>query len=385
MAQWRLWKDRAEQHTVFDALFAAAEVICVKVGSSLLVDIEHNTMRDNWMITLATDLAKLLQQNKRVIIVASGAVATARTRALPDDETLVRKQALAAVGQPHLMMHFARAFSTQGLEVAQVLFNPRDTEDRSRYLDVRNTLDQLMDIGIVPIINENDSLSTKALRYGDNDRLSARVAGMVNADILLMFSDVDGLYDATPEGNEQACLIGEIAEITPAVMALAGGEGSRLGTGGMRTKLLAAEMCLASNCHMILTSGVSDFPLQTLRDTGRASLFRASSGSPLQARKRWLAGTLTPMGVVQIDHGAMLALRQGKSLLAAGICGVSGKFSRGEAINIQHDQHIVALGISNYHHTEIAQICGKKSSEIHHILGYLRENTVIHRNNLVLR
>ncbi len=365
------------------SLIKSAKILCIKIGSSLLLD--EQGLRGDWIDQLAADIVLLRKQGTQVVLVSSGAVSAARGRTVQDGETLVRKQALAAVGQPRLMMAYAEAFDQQQTEIAQVLINPLDTEDRRRHLNVRGTLEELLNCGVVPIINENDTVSSKALRYGDNDRLSARVAGMINADVLLMLSDIDGLYTGAPDQDPTAKLIPWLDRITPEDYARAGGTSSVYGTGGMRTKLQAAEMCLNSNCHMIIASGKEDHALEKVCSGVPCTVFEAK-GAPIQARKRWLSGLLTPNGQVIIDAGAAQAVLAGKSLLSAGVSGYDGAFERGDAVAIVDQAgKVMGHGLMNYSAAELELIKGCKSAEIVMKLGFVRESTVIHRDNFMLK
>ncbi len=370
---------------VIDAgsLIGHAKVLCIKIGSSLLLD--DQDLRHDWIASLAQDITLLRKQGTQVVLISSGSVAAARSRTVQDGETLVRKQALAAVGQPRLMMAYIEAFDRLGIEIAQVLINPLDTEDRRRHLNVRGTLEELLNCGVVPIINENDTVSSKAVRYGDNDRLAARVAGMINADVLLMFSDVNGLYTGAPSRDPDAVLIPWLDRITPEVHAQAGGTSSAYGTGGMQTKLQAAEMCLSSNCHMIIASGKENHALEKVRSGALCTVFEAK-GTPIQARKRWLSGLLTPNGRVMIDQGAAQAVVAGKSLLSAGVYDHDGAFERGDAVAIvDQEGRVMGHGLINYSATELELITGCKSAEIVKRLGFVRETTLIHRDNFMLK
>lgn len=367
-------------------LLSDAQTLCIKIGSSLLMGQGGKPLREDWLAALARDVAALLGKGKQVVLISSGAVAAARNRQMSDSDTLVRKQALAAVGQLRLMMAYAHAFDQQNIEVAQVLMNPADTEDRQRHLNVRGTLEELLSCGVVPIINENDTVSGEVfLHFGDNDRLSARVAGMINADLLVMLSDIDGLYTERPRDDGRSAHVPWLDHVSSEVMGYAGDTGSSHGTGGMRTKLVAAQMCLASNCHMIISSGHQNHPVERLWDGARCTVFQAQ-GSPIQARKRWLSGFLHPAGQVVIDQGAAEAVRQGKSLLAAGVISLSGEFNRSDAVAILDLQlQVLGHGLINYSSQELDLIKGRKSAEIAQILGLVREKTLIHRDNFTLR
>lgn len=351
--------------------------IVVKIGSSLVIG-EGNRAREAWMASLAEDIAALRKQGTNVVLVSSGAVALGRgVLGLPAKRTLSleEKQAAAACGQTRLMAAWEAAFATQKLHVAQVLLTADDGKHRRRYLNARATLNTLLAHGVVPIINENDTVATAELRFGDNDRLSALAAMMAEADQLVILSDVAGFYREDPAINPSAELIREVKDITPELEALAGGAGSAAGTGGMRAKLEAAKMALAAGCETIIASGREEHPLKAVQGTR----FIAHE-TPRGARKNWIA-SLPAMGTLQVDEGAAKALLQGKSLLPAGVKSVSGTFERGDAVAIEYQGKKLGKGLSAYGSTEAAKLCGKQSSEIEAIVGFKGRSELIHRDD----
>jgi glutamate 5-kinase len=365
------------------ALVRRARRITVKIGSSLLVD--GAGLRGEWLARLADDLASLSDQGAQLVIVSSGAVALGRNRlGLSRSARLEMKQAAAAAGQPLLMQSWATAFARHDVPVAQLLLTFGDTESRRRWLNARATIETLLGKGAVPIVNENDSVATEELRYGDNDRLSARVAQMVRSDVLLLLSDVDGLYSANPRSRRDADHIAFVEKLTPALMDAAGpahGEGT--GTGGMRTKLEAARIAARFGCSTVIASGQGDHPVRSLLGGARATVI-AAQGSPASAYKQWIAAALAPAGRVVVDSGAADALRNGRSLLAAGISSVEGEFGRGECVSVISERRELARGLTGYSADEIRAIAGLRASDIVDRLGYNRGDAVIHRNDLVL-
>ena len=292
-------------------------------------------------------------------------------------------QAAAAAGQVLLAHAYQELFGAHGLKVAQVLLTLEDTEDRRRYLNARNTLETLLSLGAVPVINENDTVATQEIRYGDNDRLGARVAEMVSADCLVLLSDVDGLYDADPTSNAGAELIAEVREITPAIEAVAGAARTAFGSGGMATKVAAARICMSAGCATVITAGHHDKPLQRLIDGAPSTWFLPSS-TPLAARKQWIAGRLEPRGELHIDAGAERALRGGSSLLPVGVTQVQGNFARGDAVNVVFEGRAIARGLTEYDSGEARRILGRQSADIVSELGYQGRKEIIHRDDLVL-
>lgn len=359
--------------------------VVIKIGSSLLVDAQSGRLRESWLAGLASDIAQLKQANVDVVVVSSGAVALGRRRcglagrSLGLDES----QAAAALGQVALVESYQRVFAHHDLDVAQVLLTFYDTENRRRYLNARRTLSGLLTLGAIPVINENDTVATEELRYGDNDRLAARVAQMIDARLLVLLSDVDGLYDADPSRHADARLVPCVETITADVDAMAGGAGSDVGTGGMRTKLQAARIAVAAGCAVVITDGRAASPLNALKDGARHTWF-APSGTPGSARKRWIAGSLKPAGAVHVDDGAARALESGKSLLCVGVTGIEGDFERGDAVRVVNGLRTLAVGLSAYDCADARRLIGAAGDTIAQRLGYAGRPEMIHRDDLVL-
>jgi glutamate 5-kinase len=360
--------------------------IVIKIGSALIAD-EKGEARKAWMATVAQDVARLIAEGTEVVLVSSGSVALGKKLlSIPAGVglSLPQKQAAAACGQTLVNQAWQQAFSPHDLNVAQILLNSQITENRREFLNARNQLSELLAHKVIPVINENDTIATEELRYGDNDRLSARVAQICDADALLLLSDVDGLFTANPQQDPSATHIPLIEEITPEIQAMASGSTNLHGTGGMATKLDAAQIVTQSACDMILTRGGNDHPLQKLRDGGLHSLFRARPES-LTARKQWIAGSVHIAGAVQVDDGAEKALHDGRSLLFAGITAVEGDFHKGDVLQVKNAKgQIIAKGLSNYDAIEVRKLKGVQSSNSAAILGYEGATESIHRDNLVL-
>jgi glutamate 5-kinase len=366
--------------------WSEAKRLVVKIGSSLLVDGEAGTLRAAWLASLADDIAGLRNAGKQVVVVSSGAIALGRKALnLPKGALkLEDSQAAAAVGQIDLAHAYEDAFRARGIVAAQVLLTLGDTEERRRYLNARNTMTTLLKLGAIPVVNENDTVATSEIRYGDNDRLAARVASMMSADCLVLLSDVDGFYTAPPGSGAEARRLDEVREITPAIEAMAGDVGSELSRGGMVTKIEAAKIAVAGGTHMVIASGKVLNPLAALAGGAGGTWFIAHS-DPIAARKRWIAGTLEPKGAVIVDQGAADALASGKSLLPAGVTGVEGSFQRGDAVVIKNGEGTeIGRGLAAYDHTEARSIVGRKSSELVEILGYLGRPELIHRDDMAL-
>jgi glutamate 5-kinase len=365
---------------------AAARRVVVKIGSALLVEQSTGRVNRGWLETLAEDVAVLRKRGQEVVLVSSGAIALGRRQlGLPAGKLeLEQSQAAAAVGQIRLAHAWKEVLEPHGCAVAQVLLTLGDTEQRRRYLNARNTLTTLLKLGAVPVINENDTVATAEIRYGDNDRLAARVAQMASADCLVLLSDVDGLYSADPTRSPGAEFIAEVRQITPAVEAMAGGSASDVGSGGMTTKVQAAKIAVGAGCHMCVAAGREPHPLRRIESGERCTWFLAD-GSPIAARKQWIAGTLKPAGELVVDAGAACALRQGRSLLPAGVVRVSGRFDRGDTVVVRDpDGREVARGLSAYASTDAELLCGRRSSELEGLLGYRGRDEIIHRDDLVL-
>jgi glutamate 5-kinase len=360
--------------------------ITIKVGSSLLVDHDAQDVRRDWLAALVEDLADLHRGGADILVVSSGAIALGRSiLGLPKGALrLEDSQAAAAVGQIALARIWAEMLHRHDIVAGQILVTLGDTEERRRYLNARATIGRLLDRRAVPIINENDTVATSEIRYGDNDRLAARVAAMVASDLLVLLSDIDGLYTAPPADNPDAKLIPLVERITPEIEAMAGDAGSELSRGGMRTKVEAAKIATQGGTRMVIASGLVDHPLKLIAEGGRCTWF-ATPSTPARARKTWIAGALETKGTVTIDAGAVAALTRGKSLLPAGVKDVDGKFSRGDAIAVRGPDGVeVARGLSAYDAEDAARIAGKSSADVLSILGFGGRTEMIHRDDLVL-
>jgi glutamate 5-kinase len=365
---------------------ATARRVVVKIGSALLVERSTGRVNRSWLEALAEDIARLRSRGQEVVLVSSGAIALGRRQLglAPGALKLEESQAAAAVGQIRLAHAWKEVLESHGSTVAQVLLTLGDTEQRRRYLNARSTLTTLIKLGSIPVINENDTVATAEIRYGDNDRLAARVAQMVSADCLVLLSDVDGLYTADPTHDPGAQFIPEVARITPEVEAMAGGSASDVGSGGMATKVLAAKIAVAAGCHMCVAAGREAHPLRRIESGGRCTWFLAD-GSPVAARKQWIAGMLKPTGELSVDEGAARALRAGKSLLPAGVVQVTGRFDRGDAVVVKDPAgREVARGLAAYSSVDAERMCGRKSGELEALLGYRGRDEMIHRDDLVL-
>ena len=362
-----------------------ARRIVVKIGSALLVDAKTGAIKASWLSSLIGDLAGAKVRGADIIVVSSGAIALGRrTLGWPKGKLkLEQSQAAAAVGQIALAQAWAEALRTRNIVAAQVLVTLTDTEERRRYLNARATLTTLLGEGAVPVINENDTVATSEIRYGDNDRLAARVASMMSADCLVLLSDIDGLYTAPP-GRKDAVFLSEVREITPEVEAMAGKPVSGVGSGGMITKIEAGKIALGAGCNMVIASGHELHPLQRIAGGERCTWFIAPA-SALQSRKRWIAGTLQPIGHLVVDEGAVEALAKGKSLLPAGVRRVEGSFTRGDTVSIITAKgREIARGLVTYDAPDAARIAGLKSGEIEKVLGFRGRDELIHRDDMVL-
>ena len=367
--------------------WTGAKRLVVKIGSSLLVDAASGALKADWLSALADDIAGLRAEGREIIVVSSGAIALGRNALkLPKGALkLEDSQAAASVGQIDLAHAYEEAFRARSLVAAQVLLTLGDTEERRRYLNARNTMTTLLRLGAVPVVNENDTVATSEIRYGDNDRLAARVASMMSADCLVLLSDVDGFYTAPPGSREDARRIEEVTDITPEIEKMAGDVGSDLSRGGMVTKIEAARIAVSGGTHMVIASGRVMHPLQALTTKGTGTWFLARQ-DPVAARKRWIAGTLEPKGAFTVDQGAATALASGKSLLPAGVTRVEGSFERGDAVLIRNGDGVeIGRGLTAYDHEEAKAIIGRKSGEIAEILGYLGRPELIHRDDMVLQ
>ena len=358
--------------------------IVVKIGSALLV--EQGELKRAWLDALISDIVALCQAGSEVLIVSSGSIALGRgVLGLPKGPLkLEESQAAAAAGQIALAQAYAGALGTHGRTAGQILLTLGDTEERRRYLNARATIGTLLKMGAVPIINENDSVATSEIRYGDNDRLGARVATMASADCLVLLSDIDGLYTAPPTEDPKAVFLPEVPRITADIEAMAGSAGSELSRGGMKTKIDAGKIATAAGTSMVITSGKELNPLKRLSEGARGTWFPALS-SPASARKAWIGGHLEPRGEIRLDEGALKALKSGKSLLPAGVTTVSGRFSRGDAVVLLSPEgRTIGRGLIAYDADEAQLIAGRNSREIEAIVGYPGRAEMIHRDDLVL-
>ncbi|MFI4936289.1 MAG: glutamate 5-kinase [Caulobacterales bacterium] len=362
----------------------SARLIVVKVGSALVVDEATGAADGVWLAAFAADLARLKARGQKLLIVSSGAVALGRRRLALKRRalTLPEKQAAAAAGQSLLMRAWEEALEPVGLTAAQVLMTPDDTEVRRRFLNARATLETLLELGVTPVVNENDTVATEEIRYGDNDRLAARVAQMIGADLLVLLSDVDGLYTADPRRDTGARHIPRVQALTPDIEAMGGG--AHVGSGGMATKLAAVRIAAAAGCSTLIALGHRPAPLQAAEAGERSTLFEATA-TPAAAYKAWIAGSLAPQGALIVDEGAAAALRAGKSLLAAGVRGVEGRFGKGDAVVVRDGAgREVGRGLSRYDAADAEKIIGLRSDAIEPALGYTA-GPVIHADDLALK
>ena len=360
--------------------------VVVKVGSALLVDRARGRLRHAWLAALAEDIADLHGRGVDVVVVSSGAVALGRTvLGLPPGALrLEESQASAAVGQIALARYWTEALGHHDIVAGQVLVTPKDTEERRRYLNARATVLKLLEMRAVPVVNENDTVATSEIRYGDNDRLAARVATMIDADVLVLFSDIDGLYTAPPKSDPDARHLAVVERITPEIEAMAGGPASELSRGGMRTKVEAAKIAASGGTHLVIADGRGKNPLKAVRDGARCTWFLSGS-TPTAARKTWIAGSLVPRGTLTIDAGAEQALRSGASLLPVGVRAIEGSFSRGDAVMIRDPEgRILGRGLVAYDSAEAALIIGHPSARIPELLNYPGRAWMVHRDDLAL-
>lgn len=367
-----------------------ARRVVVKIGSALLVDAATGALNRKLLETLVADLAASRARGQEVLIVSSGAIALGRrSLGLPMGALrLEQAQAAAAVGQIRLAHAYEEAFKPHGHTVAQILLTLWDTEDRRRYLNARSTVATLLKLGAVPVVNENDTVATAEIRYGDNDRLAARVAQMMGADLLVLLSDVDGLYSADPALDKNARHIGEVRAVTPEIEAMATPKSAKtaaaMGSGGMATKLIAAKIALAAGCNMVIASGRVLHPLRAIEEGARCTWFVAS-GTPRAARKQWIAASLKPQGALTLDAGAVKALGNGRSLLPAGVTAVTGQFERGDAVLLlDAEGREIGRGLCAYSSADAHAIKGHRSRDIEAILGYRGRDEMVQRDDLVL-
>ena len=360
--------------------------IVVKVGSSLLVDHAAGGLKREWLEGLAADIAELHKQGRDLLVVSSGAIALGRAvLGLPRGALkLEEAQGAAAVGQIALARAWSEVLGAHGITAGQVLVTFQDTEERRRYLNARSTIDKLVEWRAVPVVNENDTVATSEIRYGDNDRLAARVATMVSADLLVLLSDIDGLYDKPPAPGNDAKLVPVVARITAEIEAMAGISASELSRGGMVTKIEAGKIATTAGTHMVIASGRVQNPLKRIAGGAPCTWF-LTPANPVTARKKWIAGSLEPRGAVHIDAGAVRALRSGASLLPAGVVKVDGAFGRGDAVIVRGpDGAEIGRGLVAYDADDAEKICGRSSADVLSILGFTGRTAMIHRDDLAL-
>ncbi len=366
-------------------MFDDNQTIVIKIGSAILVDSQTHALRKDWLDALAADLSAL--KSTRIVLVSSGAIALGRERLGLSSPalSLAEKQACAAAGQSSLTRAYDDALGQCGVITAQALLTLNNTEDRRHWLNARSTLETLLGLGAIPIINENDTVATDEIRYGDNDRLAARTAQMIGADLLILLSDIDGLYTSDPRNNPSAKHLPVINELTDDIMSMGGAPNATagMGTGGMATKLAAAQIATNAGCDMIICDGRRSGAIAALQAGAKHTLFKAKT-NPRKARAQWIGGSLEPRGILSIDAGALNALNGGSSLLAAGVTAVSGKFQKGDAVSICKDDIEIARGLIAYGVEDAQQIKGLKSREITGVLGYSNGAALIHRDNLVM-
>jgi glutamate 5-kinase len=366
---------------------AVSRRIVVKIGSALLVDEATGTLNNAWLDALADDVARLRRLGAEVLLVSSGAIRLGRNSlGLPRGALrLEEKQAAAASGQIRLAHAYQETLARHGITVAQLLLTLDDSENRRRYLNARQTMATLLALGAVPVINENDTVATTEIRFGDNDRLAARVAQMIDADTLVLLSDIDGLYTADPRQSTDAAFIPEVPLLTPEIEAMAGAAADELSNGGMVTKLIAARIAMAAGCRMAIADGRPPGPLAALLDGNARCTWFLPGATPRSARKLWIAGTLKPAGSLVVDDGAARALGSGRSLLPAGVVGVDGNFDRGDAVLVRDRAgRTLARGLVAYAAEDARRIAGRRSAEIEAILGFRGRDEIIHRDDLVM-
>ena len=366
--------------------FTRAKRVVIKIGSALLVDSSTGKLRREWLGALSEDISGMRSQGQEVLIVSSGSIAMGRhVLGLRNGPLrLEESQAAAAIGQIQLAHAYQEILALQDIQVAQILLTPGDTEERRRYLNARSTISTLLALGALPVVNENDTVATSEIRYGDNDRLAARVAQMISADCLVLLSDIDGLYTADPKANPDARFIREVTDLNDDILAMASKTKTDVGRGGMETKLKAAQIAMAAGCNMFITSGTIAHPLKSMQEGANFTCFIARD-TPRSARKKWIAAGLSSSGRLTIDAGAEKALKSGKSLLPAGVTQVEGEFQRGDLVTVVNTADIeLGRGLVAYSSDDAARIIGHKSGEITEILGYSGRDEMIHRDELAL-
>ena len=361
-----------------------SKTIVIKIGSSLLID-DKMVIRQKWLSEFTKDIKNLINQNKKIIIVSSGAIALGCKKLNLNKKNLKidKSQAIASIGQIELMNLFKKTFGKKAINLSQILLTLEDTEQRRRAINAKRTINNLLDMGFIPIVNENDSIATSEIKYGDNDRLASRVAQISGADCLVLLSDVNGLYTKNPKIFKSAKLIKEIKNINNDIEKYATKSKSLHGTGGMKTKIDAAKTCQVSGCKMVIANGLYLRPLKKIIDENNCTWF-ITKVSKLDARKKWIISSISPKGKLIIDDGAIMALKKGKSLLAAGITNVNGSFQKGDHIKIlDKNMKEHARGLSSFSSDEILKIKGKHSNKIKDLLGYISKSEVVHKDDMV--
>jgi glutamate 5-kinase len=361
-----------------------SKIIVIKIGSSLLID-SNKKVRKKWLFEFAKDIRELIKENKKIIIVSSGAIAMGckKLNLSKNNLKIDKSQAVASIGQIELMNLFSKIFDKQNINISQILLTMEDTEQRRRALNAKRTFDNLFQLGFVPIVNENDTIATSEIKYGDNDRLASRVAQISGADSLILLSDVDGLYTQNPKIYKNAKLLREIKNIDKDIEKIATKSIGEYGTGGMKTKIDAAKICELSGCKMAIANGLLNRPIKRIINENNCTWFLPKI-SKLDARKKWIISSVSPKGVLVIDDGARMALSNGKSLLAAGIKKISGKFKKGDHIKILDKKNFeCARGLSSFSSDEILKIMGHHSREIEKLLGYITKSEVVHKDDMV--
>jgi len=360
------------------------KTIVVKIGSSLLID-DKNIVRKKWLSEFTRDIKQLLKEKKNVIIVSSGAIALGCKKLGLNKKNLKldKSQAVASIGQIELMNLFKKNFGSKKINLSQILLTLEDTEQRRRAINAKRTFDNLFELNFVPIVNENDSIATSEIKYGDNDRLASRVAQISNADCLILLSDVSGLYTKNPKIYKDGKLIKEVKNINSKIEQVASKSIGLYGTGGMKTKIDAAKICQLSGCYMVIANGSSNRPIKNIYEKNICTWFLPKI-SKLDARKKWIIGSISPKGKLIVDDGAINALKKGKSLLAAGILNTEGKFNKGDHIKItDKNMNEFARGLSSFNSNEISKIKGQHSNRINEILGYVTKSEVVHKDDMV--
>ena len=358
--------------------------IVIKIGSSSIINENNGKVKISWLNSICENISTLINLNKKIVIVSSGAIALGKKHIGKNKNIrkLEEKQAAAAIGQIELARYWQQSLNKYNIKSAQLLLTLDDSEIRRRYLNVRKTIFSLQKNKILPIINENDTVATEEIRYGDNDRLAARVAQMIDADLLVMLSDVDGLYTESPKVNDKARKISNVKKINKLIENMASSKSSEFGSGGMTTKIWAAKICMNSGCSTIITNGSKNNSLKNIDSTN--STFFHTESSPENSRKKWLLNHLHPSGIIIVDDGAEKAILQNKSLLPSGVLDIKGNFSRGDILSILNEKNIkIGIGVIAYDHSEAKKIIGKKSKEIKFLLGYEGRDEIIHKDDLV--